>query len=78
MRSYVCIVDNLASLDVALTTTMERTVTTTKKTGMTHSSLNFSGESEKATFENKREGVKIDIFNLFNCCRRLVSISFPN
>jgi len=38
--------------------TADRAVTTTKKMGMTHSWRSFAGVRKKATFENKRAGVK--------------------
>jgi hypothetical protein len=55
------------TLDMTWATIKERRVTMTKKTGMTHSSLSLDGDKEKATFENRREGVNIEMFSLFNC-----------
>ena len=65
-------------------TAMERSVTTMKKIGMIHSSLSLSyfdgevdyrrhstnipGDKEKATLENKRQGVKRETLSLLSCC----------
>ena len=67
MSANFCIFVNPAILDTKRTTIIDSPVTKTKNTGMTHNSLNFSGESEKATFENRSEGVKMEMLSLLSC-----------
>jgi hypothetical protein len=52
-------------LERTLATRAEKTVTTMKKIGITHSSLSFAGFKKNATLENSRAGVNKEMLIWF-------------